>query len=126
MQRSIGLIAGSSWFAQRLVGFGRASELLLTGRHLTAAEALGWGLISARFPVDEFEEGAAAYVQSVAELPTACVGIHKAALEYSAYHGLRDSLTHETLVSAGTRGTEDADEGRSSFFERRKPTYSGR
>lgn len=126
VQRAIGLIAGASWFLPRIVGQGRALDLLMTGRHLDAQEALEWGLVNRVWPVAEFESGAAQYLETLAQLPTMTVATHKAAVEYAVTHGLRDSLAHEVAVSAPNRLTEDAAEGRSSFLEKRDPVFRGR
>ncbi len=124
--RAIGLIAGSSWFLPQIVGRARATELMMTGRHLDATEALEWGLVNRVWPLDEFESGAADYVAMLAKLPTIATGVFKAALEYSTMHGLRDSLANETSITRRNSGTEDAAEGRRSFIERREPVYTGR
>ena len=125
-QRAIGMNGGTSWFVPRIVGWGRALELLMTGRHLTAEEALAWGWATRVWPLDQFEQGAAEYVAMLARLPTIASGAFKAAMAYSAEHSLRDSLAHELQVSARNRGTEDAAEGRRSFLEKRTPVFKGR
>ena len=124
--QAIGMIAGTSWFFPRIVGSGRALELLMTGRHLDAQEALEWGWANSVWPLDEFDERSAEYMEMLAKLPTVAVGAFKAAIEYSLAHGLRDSLLYETEVSGRNAGTEDADEGRRSFIERRDPVFKGR
>lgn len=124
--RAIGLNGGTSWFVPRIVGRGRALELLLTGRHLNAQEALEWGWANRVFPLVEFEKRAAEYVDMLARLPTIAVGAFKDALDYSAEHSLRDSLAHELEASSRNRGTEDAREGWLSFHEKRTPVFHGR
>ena len=126
VRRAIALNGGSSWFVPRIVGQGRALELLMTGRHLNAKEALAWGWANRVWPVDEFDQRAAEYVQMLAELPTIAAGVFKAAIEYSASHSLRDALANELIVGQRNRGTVDAAEGRASFHEKRTPTFVGR
>ncbi len=53
-------------------------------------------------------------------------GVFKSSLEYSMIHSLRDSLSNETEVSTRIRCTEDRQEGRRSFIEKRKPVFKGR
>ncbi|MCZ6620069.1 MAG: enoyl-CoA hydratase-related protein, partial [Gammaproteobacteria bacterium] len=110
----------------RIIGLGRALELLLTGRHLLADEALAWGWANRVWPLDEFDERAAEYVDMLAGLPTIAVSAFKDAVEFSSAHGLRESLAHELESSLRTRGTEDASEGRASFHEKRTPVFKGR
>lgn len=124
--RAIGMVAGVSWFLPQIVGRARALELMMTGRHLNADEALEWGLVNRIWPIDEFEAGAAEYVAMLAALPTIAAGAFKGALEYATTHGLRDSLAHELLITQRNRGTEDAAEGRRAFIERQEPVFRGR
>ena len=125
-QRALGMIAGSSWFAPRILGSGRALELLMTGRHMDANEALEWGWANRVWPLDDFDARAGEYMEMLAKLPTVAVGVFKSAIEYSLTHGLRDSLAREVEVGGRNAGTEDAEEGRRSFVERREPAYKGR
>jgi 2-(1,2-epoxy-1,2-dihydrophenyl)acetyl-CoA isomerase len=126
VQRSIWLNGGSSWFVPRLVGRGRALELLMTGRHLGAEEALAWGWANYVWRLEEFDERAAEYISMLAQLPTIASGVFKAAIDYSAEHSLRESLARELELSDRTRRSEDAAEGRASWWEKRTPVYRGR
>ena len=125
--RSIGMIGGSSWFLPRIVGQGRALEILMTGRHLKAQEALDWGWANRVWPLDEFQERAAEYVEMLASLATVAAGGFKSAVEYSVTHGLRDSLVYEYENSTlRVKGTYDQQEGRKSWVEKRQPVFKGR
>ena len=124
--RAITLNGGSSWFLPRIVGRGRALELLMTGRHLDAQEALAWGWANRVWPLEEFDDRAAEYVEMLAALPTVSASVFKSAIDYSAEHGLRESLAQELQLSTRARGTADAEEGRSSFHEKRVPFFTGR
>ncbi len=124
--RSIGLNGGTSWFVPRIVGLGRALELLMTGRHLKAEEAHAWGWANRVWPLEEFDARASEYVETLAALPTIAAGAFKAAIEFSSAHSLRESLANELVMSSRTRGTEDAEEGRRSFHEKRAPVFKGR
>lgn len=124
--RSIGMVGGVSWFLPRLIGRARAAEVMLTGYHVKAQEALDWGLVTRVWPMDEFEEQAAEYVSMLAKLPTIALSAFKDALDYGEMHGLRDALHNEGVASRRMRGTEDAEEGRHSFIERREPVFQGR
>ena len=123
--RAIAPNGGSTWFLPRIVGQARALDLLLTGRHLYAQEAQEWGWLNRVWPLGEFDERAAEFVETLAQLPTYTVGVFKSGLEYSVAHGLRDSLAHELELGIRNRETFDAQEGRASFLEKRAPTYVG-
>jgi enoyl-CoA hydratase/carnithine racemase len=124
--RAIALNGGSSWQLPRIIGRGRAMEMLLTGRHMLSDEALAWGWANHVWPMDLFEEESSEYIRVLANLPTQTVAVFKAALEYSASHGLRDSLAREVELGNTVRNTYDAREGRSSFHEKRTPVFKGR
>ncbi|MDP6300730.1 MAG: enoyl-CoA hydratase-related protein [SAR202 cluster bacterium] len=125
--RSIGMIGGSSWFLPRIIGQGRALEMLMTGSHLRAQQALDWGWANRVWPVAEFHDRAAEYVEMLAGMATVAVGGYKEAMEYSMTHSLRDSLSHEYEVSTlRVKGTDDQAEGRASWLERRNPKFTGR
>jgi 2-(1,2-epoxy-1,2-dihydrophenyl)acetyl-CoA isomerase len=123
--RAIAPNGGSTWFLPRIVGQARALELLMTGRHLYAEEALEWGWLNRVWPLDEFDQRAAEFVDTLAQLPTFTVGVFKSGLEYSVTHSLRDSLANELELGVRNRETFDAQEGRASFLEKRSPTYLG-
>ena len=123
--RAIGMNGGSTWFLPRIVGRGRALEVVMTGRHLNAREALEWGWANRVWPLDEFDERADEYVTMLTQLPTVTVGVFKAAVEYSEAHSLRDSLANELVLSERNRQTDDAQEGRRSFLEKRTPIFTG-
>ncbi|MDP6452124.1 MAG: enoyl-CoA hydratase-related protein [SAR202 cluster bacterium] len=124
--RAIGPNGGSTWYLPRIVGHGRALELLMTGRHLNSQEAFDWGWLNHTWAMDEFEERAAEYVETLAQLPTIAAGVFKSAMEYSVAHGYRDSLAYELEVTLRNLGTYDANEGRVSFHEKRDGVYKGR
>jgi len=123
--RALPLNGGSSWFLPRIIGSGRAAELLLTGRHMNGDEALAWGWANHVWSMDEFDERAGEYVALLARLPTSNLAVFKSSLAYSAGHGLGDSLNHELKVSDAGMVTEDATEGRRSFLEKRDPVFRG-
>lgn len=75
---------GSSALLQRLVGAGRARELLLTGRPVGAEEALRIGLVSAIYPDDELLTGAVATAAGIASLPALQVQLTRHLLDDNA------------------------------------------
>ena len=98
----------------------------MTGRHLNAQEALDWGWAKRVWPVNEFEERSAEYVEMLARLSTIAAAEFKSGVEYSTAHGLRDSLANELVVAQRNQGTDDASEGIASFHEKRTPVFKGR
>ena len=125
VQRAIGMNGGTTWTVPRIIGRGRALELLITGRHMFAEEAAQSGWANRVWPLADFEREADAYVRSLAELPTANLAVFKQMIDYSAEHSLRDSLAREVEASDRVRRSYDADEGRASWREKRAPIFRG-
>ncbi len=124
-QRAIGMNGGTTWFAPRIMGRGRALELLMTGRHMFHEEALQCGWANHVFPLAEFEQEAAAYVDRLAQLPTRNLAVFKEMIDYSSEHSLRDSLAMEVKASDEVRYSEDAREGRKAWREKRPSVFRG-
>ena len=125
VQRAIGMNGGTTWFAPRIVGRGRALELLVTGRHLDAEEALSWGWANRVWTLEDFDEEAGRFVSELAKLPTLNASAFKEMIDYGAEHSLRETLAHEVEVSDRYRRSWDAEEGRLSWREKRAPIFRG-
>jgi enoyl-CoA hydratase len=126
---ALGLIPGFGGCVrlQRLVGPGRAKEMIYTGRRVDAAEALRIGLVSAVFPTREsMIEAAHASLALVAERSPVAVSLCKEAI--GGMYGLTTSEALALERQAFRRAflTEDMREGTSSFLGKRAPSYPGR
>ncbi|MEU8270795.1 enoyl-CoA hydratase-related protein [Sphaerisporangium sp. NPDC049002] len=99
---AVGLVpdAGGAYFLPRLLGYARAYEWLATGRRLTAAEALAWGLVSEVVPAGELLPRAARLAHQLAATPGCAVGLTKRLLDYGLNHGLAELLDEETRLQA--------------------------
>jgi enoyl-CoA hydratase/carnithine racemase len=108
----------------RLVGRGRALELLLTGRVINADEACQYGLVEYVYPDSDMLEKAVELASQIASYS----GPVTAATKLSVNRGLRDgwqiglALESDLRVKTG-RGT-DASEGRAAFLEKREPKFN--
>jgi len=123
--RAIPSMAGASWFLPRIVGLGRATDLLMTGRRCNAAEALQIGLVSAVHPLATFDAQAEAFLHALAQMPTFCLGTNKANLNFGLINSLETSLAHEVDRFVVNRRSRDNVEGEASFREKRTPSYTG-
>lgn len=123
----IGLTAdgGLSWTLPRLVGLRRAQELFLTGRRLTAAEALEWGLVTRVVPAAEVDAVAREYATTIADGPTQAFGAVRRLLRRSSESDLHTHLAEEqrSVVEAGR--SHDLVEGTQALAERRRPRFTG-
>jgi 2-(1,2-epoxy-1,2-dihydrophenyl)acetyl-CoA isomerase len=120
------MMSGASWFLPRLIGFGKATDLIMTGRHLDAKEALEIGLINKIYPATDFEVQAMKYVQNLASLPTRTIGYNKTRLNYSLVNDLAPSMQNEFNLTVRNMGTRDYSEGITSFREKRKAIFKGK
>lgn len=118
--------SGASWTLPRLVGMGRAKELLLMPRTVGAAEALSLGLATLVVPAASLDEAVAGLAGRLAAGPTLAFGAIRRALAYSAGHGLTESLTHEAALMELTGASDDHRAAVAAFVAKETPTYQGR
>lgn len=124
----IGAVAGWGGTTRlaRLVGRGRAAELLLTGRTVTASEALAMGLVNRVVPGGQLREAAAGLAGEIADQAPLAVQRTWRAL----HRGLDLPLEESTALGADAFGavaeTEDFREGTRAFLAKRPPSFRGR
>jgi len=117
---------GVTFLLPRLIGFGRAKELLLTGRKIDACEAEQIGLVSKVFSAGELLEHSMVRAGEIAANAPIPVQKVKYALNRTAEVGLEEALTIETDAVMQCCFSDDVREGASAFFEKRKPLFKGR
>jgi 2-(1,2-epoxy-1,2-dihydrophenyl)acetyl-CoA isomerase len=124
----IGLIpdSGGTFFLPRLIGFQKASALMMLGDKIGAEEAERLGMIYEYFTSDCFEEEAKAIVQKLAGMPTKGLGYTKRALNYSITNDLSNQLAMEDQLQTAAGQTDDYKEGVQAFLEKRKPEFTGK
>lgn len=109
--------AGGTQRLPRLVGAARAKEMIWTGRHLRAEEALTIGLVDKVAPVDGFLEAALEWAASLAAGAVVAMGLSKRAVDEGLDGTLVEGLDLERRLFADVLRTEDAAIGVKSFFE---------
>ena len=117
---------GSTYYLPRLVGIGKACELVFTGQAIDAAEAKEIGLVNKVLPPENLMEEAYAMARKIAQMPPLALAISKRAL----YQGLRapdlaSQLQYEALALVHLFGTADHEEGVRSFLDKRDPIFKG-
>lgn len=110
----------------RLVGKGRAMELILTGDPIDAQEALRIGLVNKVVPAAQLMEEARALGKKLAAKPPLALRAAKDAVDYGADMGLAAALELENRLFAIVSGSADKAEGVAAFLEKRKPEWRGR
>lgn len=112
----------------RLVGPNRARELILSGRTLTAEEALEWGIVSQVVPDEELIEAGLAFARQVAAKSPLGVAHAKRVLNTSFWEGtgIRNGARLELeVVTRYCLTSRDAPEGLLAFADKRKPNFTG-
>jgi len=124
---SLGIIpgAGGTQRLPRIVGMGRAKEMILTGARWDARRALEVGLVSEVVPGARLMEAARATAGRVLELGPLAVRLAKRALNASMEMPLRAGLLHESALQAITFESADKREGTTAFLEKRKARFKG-
>jgi enoyl-CoA hydratase len=124
---TLGIIpgAGGTQRLPRIVGLGRAKEMILTGARWDAARALEAGLVSRVVPLPELMAAARALADQVLALGPLAVKLAKAALNASSQMPLSAGLAFESAAQAITFESDDKMEGTTAFLEKRKPVFRG-
>ena len=112
---------GAAWLLPRIVGLGRATELLLTGDFITAEEAFRIGLYN-RVVADPVGH-ARAFAEVLARGPAAAHRITKDALDREAHMDLAAALEHEAQVQAGLMREPDFREAYEAFVAGRPARF---
>jgi 2-(1,2-epoxy-1,2-dihydrophenyl)acetyl-CoA isomerase len=118
--------SGMSWTLPRLVGHGRALDLLLRARPIPASSALELGLAHEVVADDVLASAAAELAAQLAAGPTIAFGAAKQALAYSAAHSLRDSLEVEAAMQSLAGTTQDHANAVRAFLAKERPRFDGR
>ena len=124
---TLGIIpgAGGTQRLPRIVGLGRAKEMILTGARWDAAQALAYGLVSRVVPGGELTAAARAMAEQVLALGPLAVRLAKSALNASSQMPLAAGLVFESTAQAITFESDDKQEGTTAFLEKRKPVFRG-
>jgi len=110
----------------RLVGRGKALEMILTGMRVPAAEALRIGLVERVVPVSELMTAAQGLARQIADKAPIALRYAKEAVVGGLGLPLADGVRLENDLSTLLRTTEDRVEGAKAFVEKRKPKWTGR
>ncbi len=123
----VGLVpdSGACSLLPRLVGLGRAMDLMMTGRKVSAQEALDMGMINQLLPSEELMEKAMAFSQELASGPTKAYGLLKRAVNKAMDTDLASYLSYEADLQEIAGRTDDFKEGVMAFVEKRTPVFQG-
>lgn len=118
--------SGGTWFLPRLIGWSKAAELIFTGRTLSAAECVEWGLASRVVPSADLPAAARALAEEIAANAPLAVQASKRMMRMGLGEAFNDHVHHVFLQLLPLIRSEDAKEGMRAFMEKREPEFRGR
>lgn len=118
--------SGVCWTLPRLIGRGRATDLLLFPRAVSAAEARELGIAQRVVPAEELRTEAEAVARRLAQGPTVAYASIKEALEYAAGHTLEETLAKEGELQARAGAAADHHIAVEAFVRKEEPRFLGR
>ncbi len=110
----------------RLVGLGKAVEMILTGNHIRAKEAYRIGLVNEVVPEGTAMEAAMRLAKRIAALSSVAIAKALDAIYAGLEMDLEEGLAYEAARFSEMADTEDMREGLSAFLERRRPQFQNR
>jgi enoyl-CoA hydratase/carnithine racemase len=117
---------GVTYLLPRIIGHGRARDLMLTGRRIDAYESLSIGLVSRVVAPDLLMDEALKTAREMTTHAPVSVALVKECLNRSGEIAIEDALVYETEAMMACAMTADAREGATAFMEKRTPRYTGK
>ncbi len=124
----IGLIPDSAgtFFLPRLIGFQKASALMMLGDKVSAEDAEKLGMVYKMFSAEDFEAEVQVMAEKLAQMPTKALGMTKRLLNQSLTNTLTEQLDFESKLQIEAAQSDDYAEGVAAFVEKRKPEFKGK
>jgi 2-(1,2-epoxy-1,2-dihydrophenyl)acetyl-CoA isomerase len=124
----IGLVPDSAgtFFLPRLIGFQRASALMMLGEKVLAGDAEKMGMIYKMYAAEDFNLEVVALAQKLSKMPTKALGLTKRLLNQSLTNDVTGQLELESKSQIEAAESDDYAEGVRAFMEKRKPVFTGK
>ena len=109
----------------QICGHGVASDLVLTGRPMSAAEAYGHGIVSRVVPNEELDDTVFEIARKIASAPAVTVKMARRVIRHLAEPEVRSSMAEELIAQTFINKSDDFAEMRAAHAEQREPRYTG-
>ena len=116
---------GACAMLPRLIGQGRAADLLYTGRTMGAEEGLAWGFWNGLHPADRLDDEAMALAERLASGPTFAHSMTKTQLNHEWNMGLDQAIEAEAQAQAICMTTRDFERAYRAFAAKERPVFAG-
>jgi enoyl-CoA hydratase/carnithine racemase len=116
---------GACGILPRIIGQGRAAELLYTGRTMSAADGMAWGFYNSLHASSDLEREASGLARSLADGPWFAHGVTKTMMNQEWAMGLEEMIESEAQAQAICMATGDFRRAFEAFAEKRKPVFEG-
>ena len=125
---NIGIIpgAGGTQRLTRLIGEGRAMEIILTGRMITAQEACDYGILNFVYAAEELESKTMEIANTITQKSSYAIERAKKSIKAVSEMNLENGLKLEREMFVECANSEDGKEGITAFIEKRKPSFKGK
>lgn len=110
----------------RLIGLGRAKQLIFKGEHISAQEAYRIGLVDEVVPRDELAKVVTVFCERLASMSPIALAMAKEAINKGIQTDINTGMAIETRSFLRSFNSEDCKEGLRAFLENRKPQFKGR
>ena len=118
--------SGGTWYLPRMIGWAKASELIFTGRTLSAEEALEWGLTNSVVADDQVMDSALEMAKQIAANAPLAVQASKRMMRIGMNETFTDHVHHVYLQLLPLLRSHDMAEGVQAFLDKRTPKFEGR
>ena len=125
---NVGIVPGGGGLSRitRLVGIGKAKELVFSGKIISAQEALNIGMINQVVPNDKLMEEAVKMAKSMTKHSPIALGLAKYAINNAANMDIHTAESLENACFSLAFASSDQKEAMQAFLEKRKPEYTGK
>ncbi|WP_216892265.1 enoyl-CoA hydratase/isomerase family protein [Nocardia alni] len=122
-ERGLSIDGGGSWLVPRLVGLGRAKEIMFLASRVTAPEAAEMGLVNRCVPDADLDQLTDDWANRLADGPRRALSVIKGQLNASFERSFGDAIEAEVLGQSLAFRSKESREGAKAFFEKRRPDF---